>query len=176
MNTGHSRSRPFTEFDDPEEIDTNGVIAALDKRKGTYLRARVLSNNFDEATISTLYSVFYIDYGYTGLCEWNELFRLSDSEIRNLPPRCFECRLAEVQPAIIQSETHDWSPEANDTFRQLIDDTDGRVTAEVSHIIMHINFWALRRLCIRRTYTRFVRVTFVPITKKKLCAPAERGI
>lgn len=137
LNAGHGHRRPFAEFDDPDEIDTNGVIAAHDKRKGTYLRARILSTDFDEATESLLYFVSFIDYGYTGFCKSNELFRLLDSEIQNLPPRCFECRLAEVQPAIIRSETHDWSPEANDTFRQLIDDTDGRVTAEVSHIITH---------------------------------------
>lgn len=114
------------------------MIAAHDKQKDIYLRARVLSADFDEATESSLYFVTFIDYGYTGLCEPNELFRLLDSEIQNIPPRCFECRLAEVQPAVIKSETHDWSQEANDIFRQSIDDTDGRVTAEVSHIITHL--------------------------------------
>lgn len=160
----------LAEFDDTDDIETNGVIAARDKRNGTYYRARILGADFDEATDSLLYSVFYIDYGHTGLCKLTEMRRLLNYEMQNLPPRCFECRLAEVQPAIIQSETNDWSQEANDKFRDMIDDADQRVTAEVSHIIMHSVFthstayvFTARKRCLS---TSFEAIAIVFCTQK----------
>lgn len=137
MNSVQSYGRTLVEFVDSEDIDTNVVIAARDKRNGTFFRARILGSDFDEATESSLFTVFYIDYGHTGVCKLEELRRLVNQEMQNLSPRCFECRLAEIQPTIIRSETNDWSPEANDIFRSHIDRADGKVTAEVSSIIMH---------------------------------------
>lgn len=133
MNSGHSYSRTLAEFDEIDDIDTNVMIAARDKRNGTYFRARILGADFDEESDSLLYSVFYIDYGHTGLCKLEEMRRLLNDEMQKLPPRCFECRLAELQPAIVHSETNDWSQEANDTFRELIDEADQSVTAMVRH-------------------------------------------
>lgn len=132
------------EFGDSEEIDTNVVIAAREKRNGMFFRARIFGSDFDEATESTLFTVFYIDYGHMGVCKLEELRRLVNQELQNLPPRCFECRLAEIQPTVIRSETNDWSPEANDIFRNLIDGANRKVTAEVSPIIMHPIFTHIR--------------------------------
>lgn len=133
LNSGQSYGRTLVEFDETDDIDTNGVIAAREKRSGTFFRARILGSEFDEISDSLVYTVFYIDYGHTGQCKLAELRRLLKNDLQNLPPRCFECRLAELQPAITQSETNDWSQDANDLFHDLIDEADGRVTAEVSH-------------------------------------------
>lgn len=135
LNSGLSYGRVLIEIDELDDIETNGLFAARDKSNGLYLRARVVGTDFDESSESLIYSVVFIDYGHTGVCKREEMRRLLDHDLKNLPPRCFECHLAEIQPAIIQSETNDWSQEANETFRELIEDADHRASAEVSPII-----------------------------------------
>lgn len=136
LNSGLSYGRVLVEIDENDDIEANGLFAARDKSNGLYYRARIVGTDFDESSESLIYSVVYIDYGHTGVCKREEMRRLLDHDLKNLPPRCFECRLAEVHPAIIHSETNDWSQEANETFRELIEDADSRASAEVSPIII----------------------------------------
>lgn len=145
LNSGQSYSRTLAEFDETDDIDPNGVIAAREKRNGSFFRARILGSEYDEVSDSLVYTVFYIDHGHNGQCKLEEMRRLLNNDLQNLPPRCFECRLAELQPAITQSETNDWSQDANDLFHDLIDEADGRVTAEVSRAQLSHSLWACHR-------------------------------
>lgn len=136
LNSNSAYNRTLAGFSKSDDVDTNSVIAALDKSNGLLYRARILSIDcvdLDDTSDSKLYTVFFIDYGHTAQCELSGLRCILSHELQNLPPRCFECRLAEVQPAIIQSETNDWSPDANHLFHERIKEADYHVTAEVCH-------------------------------------------
>lgn len=75
--------------------------------------------------------MLFIDFGNTEECTIEELRRLSGASARfiHVPPRCFECYLHELQPAVLDAQNSTWSKAANKWFGR---ETDGKeVTAEV---------------------------------------------
>lgn len=124
-------NRVLAEITETGGVEVSDVIAARDQRSGNFMRARILAVESDANTDSTSYHIFFIDYGHTRTCKLTDIRQLMNPDLQNLATQCFECRLAEIQPNLMQSETNDWSQMANEKFRSMIDDADQEVVAEV---------------------------------------------
>lgn len=94
---------------------------------GTLYRARLvaLDEDMKSATVSL------IDIGRTLKCLPSHVYMFKqDNELSSLPPRCFQCRLAEIQPSTANiSGGYMWDSDAIELFKFFADDCE--VKAEV---------------------------------------------
>lgn len=121
---------PCKEFFD---ITHEQIIVARDQIDNKLRRARLVvwdlneyTNEFKPATVC------FIDYGYTQTCAPNDLYVFTrDSEMATMPARCFQCRLAEIQPSTMNlSGGHMWDQRAVQQFKHLL--LESQVKAKVS--------------------------------------------
>lgn len=106
------------------------VVAAKNSKDGKFYRARLINMGVDNNV--DLFTVFFMDIGTTEICKLEDLRQFRDRvpQATNLP-RCFECRLAQIEPSQICSKTGMWSETGNKLFADAIKRTNGNVTAEV---------------------------------------------
>lgn len=79
-----------------------------------------------------------MDFGNTEKCKLSDVRRFRGVSVgfMAIPPRCFECSLAQVQPSIINAPDGLWPIKANTLFREL---TEGeKVEAEVSECFCNL--------------------------------------
>lgn len=79
-----------------------------------------------------LFHVRLIDFGVEHECRLAELLRYggASAHYADVPPRSFECRLAELQPSQLTAERGMWTADAVEAFRALVmdgDEADGKV-------------------------------------------------
>lgn len=117
-------------FEDPTEIRNGQILAA--RFDGDYHRAKIICSTKSETGV--LYKCNFIDFGYDRMIEFDKLrrFRGVSAQFSDIPPRVFECRLAEVQPTSLNSERCTWTTEANRFFEGLVNDIT--VCAQVNSI------------------------------------------
>lgn len=130
----NSKTFPLERFSDVSELNENDVIAATVRRfDNSFVRAKILGSNKKKECDDQLivFLVSCIDYGFTEECNLSDLRRMVDTELRTLAPRCFECCLAETQPALMYSESHVWSKDANEYFTFLLENASNNVSIEV---------------------------------------------
>lgn len=107
---------PCTENDLPLNRSTIYVARCYDD--GKFYRARVISY---DSNVTFKAAVCFIDTGRTQKCEMADIFvftKLGETEEQaTMPPRCFPCRLAEIQPSTSNiSGGYLWDREAIDLF------------------------------------------------------------
>lgn len=88
-----------------------------------YYRARLIGYDFNGQTMTFKGTVCFIDTGLTQKCELADIFMFTKqgelTEQATMPPRCFPCRLAEIQPSTSNiSGGYLWDREAIDLFNQ----------------------------------------------------------
>lgn len=68
-----------------------------------------------------IHQIRFLDYGFIRDDCKLETLRLveSDSEFMDLPPRCFECSLAQLQPSVLMSPSGTWDSDAVKWFRNV---------------------------------------------------------
>lgn len=100
-----------------EKIDKRTIIVARNENDGRFYRARVLGRNADE--FREEFSIIFIDFGHKQKCSIDDLFNFSMKiEASQLPPRCFECCLAEIQPSTMNATGgNSWDFEAIELFK-----------------------------------------------------------
>lgn len=123
-------------FDSPSDIKLGQVLAALGDSgdSNNYYRARIerISQSKSEQWI---FDVFYLDIGSSGSVEFSQLrcFRGVSIQFVDVPPRVFECSLAEIAPSSLSSINSQWTNDAKEFF---IDETSNRnVTAEIYSVV-----------------------------------------
>lgn len=125
LNNFGSDIEPFA---DPTEVKNGQILAAC--LNGEYHRAKIICSTKSETGV--LYQCNFIDFGYEELLEFDKLrrFRGVSAQFSDIPPRVFECRLAEVQPSSLHSERCTWTADANRFFEGLVNNIT--VLAKVS--------------------------------------------
>lgn len=108
------------------EIPHDQILAARDT-DGKFHRARLidLDDDFKFATVC------FIDFGRTAKCQLPDLYTFTcESELSQLPPRCFQAKLAEIQPSTVNiSGGHMWDAAAVELFKS--NTLDREITAKV---------------------------------------------
>ncbi|EDW81074.1 uncharacterized protein Dwil_GK11214 [Drosophila willistoni] len=113
-------------------------LKLLAKRVDDFQRAQVIRVE----THSHQYPKFrvrFIDYGDIAVVPMDQLRFMSNQlkrEYDDLPPRCFECRLALVQPAALTSNYNRWPIKANEMVRKIA--MDGRVEMEIYSLVNNV--------------------------------------
>lgn len=110
-------------------ITREEIIVARDHIDNQLYRARMIAH--DNFTTYDPHTVSFIDYGRTQRCQVKDLYIFKcRNDLSTTPPRCFECRLAEVQPSNANlSGGNMWDSDAIDYFRSSVKDCE--VKAEV---------------------------------------------
>lgn len=118
-------------FDD-EIIDKATTIVARNENDGNLHRARLLNCGL-RVRSSAQCTVLFIDFGYTQKCELNELYTFKEkNNVASMPPRCFECCLAEVQPSTANlNGGNTWDHKAIELFK--LHTLENHVKAKVSN-------------------------------------------
>lgn len=111
------------------------IIAARNKNDDRLYRGRLISWDYDAFTKSYKATVCFIDYGHTQQCDLRDLYTFTmETEESTLPPRCFQCRLAEVQPSSGNiSGGFKWDNEAIESFKTFVLDRDVKAQVIISN-------------------------------------------
>lgn len=114
---------------DSDKIDKRSMLVVRDRKRDRLLRAQVC--NVDRRNRESKFTVMFIDFGHKQQCSLDELYtlKLKDDELR-LPPRCFECRLAEIEPSTLNRTAGNyWDFDAVELFKAKLEDV--KVVAKV---------------------------------------------
>lgn len=149
-----SRKNVVKRFDGADEIAVGQVLLVKTQlpfeSTAEYYRAKVLHIN-SSWRATNAYRLFLIDFGITDHFEFDYLRdpRLIASDFMKLPPRCFECSLAELQPSTINYPIGVWPREAQKCFEEYVKDveveadiysvTNGVVSVFIHPIIAKVN-------------------------------------
>lgn len=108
--------------DDYLKLTRDTIIVAHDHSDGKFYRARL--TGWDHDTYANIFkgSVRFLDSGHSQKVQMSDLYIFKkDIEQANMPPRCFECRLAEIQPSTANiSGGYTWSKRAIEKFQELV--------------------------------------------------------
>lgn len=115
----------------------NQIIVARDYNDNKLYRARFIAwdNEYDEFTHDFKYAtVCFIDYGYTQKCDVADLYVFTgNNEMATMPPRCFQCRLAEIQPSTVNlSGGNMWDHRAIQQFKLFLLECEVKAEVNVS--------------------------------------------
>lgn len=104
----------------------------------------------DSAAGFAQFHVRLIDFGVEHECQLDDLRRYAGActHYADVPPRAFECRLAELQPSQLTAERGQWTSDAIEAFRRLVMDGDNgsqpvvrlvvySVLDRVAHVYLH---------------------------------------
>lgn len=129
-----SRKNLVKRFNGLDEISVGQVLLVKThlpfESAAEYYRAKVLHINSSWRAPKT-YRLFLIDFGITDHFEFDYLRdpRMIASDFMKLPPRCFECSLAELQPSTINCPDGEWPRAAQKCFEEYV--KDGEVEADI---------------------------------------------
>lgn len=114
LNNENSDIEPFA---NPKEITIGHLLVA--HYNNEYSRANIIS--FLAKGNRIVYQVLFIDLGVRDEIEFSDLrrFRGVSAQFIDIPPRVFECRLAEISPSSIKSEKNIWTREDINTMASL---------------------------------------------------------
>lgn len=142
-----ARRNVVKRFDSDKEISVGQVLLVKTQLShdtaAEYYRAKVLHINpsWQEPKV---YRLFLIDFGITDYFEFDYLRnpQMIALDFMKLPPRCFECSLAELQPSTINCPDGKWPSEAIKCFEEFIGDGEIEaeiysVTNDVVHVFIH---------------------------------------
>ena len=74
-----------------------------------------------------------MDYGILAKCCFDDLRKFYDEASQFTdPPKCFECRLAEVQPSMIRSSCNVWDENAVNFLRETVQSGNDETVVKVS--------------------------------------------
>lgn len=123
---------PYIEmcFDD-DIIDKNTIIVARNRLDNRLHRARVLNWYKEKSEVQC--EVLFIDFGFVQKdCTKDDLYTFKRYfEAAKMPPRCFECCLAEIQPSASNlSGGSKWDYQAVEQFKRTV--LGKEVTAKVN--------------------------------------------
>lgn len=121
-------------IDDDLPLNRTTIYVARNHSDQKYYRARIVAYDFDSQTMTFKGTVCFMDTGLTQKCELADIFKFTKNgesiEQATMPPRCFPCRLAEIQPSTSNiSGGYLWDRKAIVLFIQLTQ--RGEVKAEV---------------------------------------------
>lgn len=131
-------------FDGADEISVGQVLLVKTQlpfeSAAEYYRAKVLHIKCSSRA-SKAYRLFLIDFGITDHFEFDYLRdpQMVASDFMELPPRCFECSLAELQPSTINCPNGVWPRESLKCFEKYT--KDGEVEADIYSVangIVHV--------------------------------------
>lgn len=117
-------------FDD-DIIDKNAIMVARNRLNNRLYRARVLNWYKDKSEVQC--EVLFIDFGCVQKdCVKDDLYTFKGYfEAAKMPPRCFECCLAEIQPSASNlSGGSKWDYQAVEKFKRMV--LGKEVTAKVN--------------------------------------------
>ncbi|XP_055295310.1 probable ATP-dependent RNA helicase spindle-E [Sitodiplosis mosellana] len=117
-------------------ITHDQIIVARDYDDNMLHRARFITWDYDAFTNEFKQAtVCFIDYGHTQKCDTKDLYVFTRAtEMATMPPRCFQCRLAEIQPSTINlSGGYMWDHRAIQQFKQLL--LECEVKAEIYSVV-----------------------------------------
>lgn len=119
---------PFESWD---QVTVGSVVAA--RYCGEFHRAKVV--DVIRSSNRHSYRVRIMDFGMFAKVFLGDLRQLSGvaAQFANIPPRVFQCRLAEVQPSSMASDKGVWTTESVNAFGELIKGMTTDVCVEVSY-------------------------------------------
>lgn len=115
-------------------LNRNMIIAVRDHMDDKLYRARLTEFDCDNSSMSFRGTACFIDTGRSQKCTLNDIYLFTNSvEQSEMPPRCFPCRLAEIQPSTSNiSGGFMWDREAIGLLEQF---ANNNVKAQVKAII-----------------------------------------
>lgn len=121
----------FYHCDDYMAITQASIIVARDHSDNKLYRAQLIGWDYDVKSKMFRGSVRFMDSGRSQKITMSDLFLFQqDIEQAKMPARCFECRLAEIQPSTANvSGGHMWDRQVIDKFSEFV--LNRRVIAEV---------------------------------------------
>lgn len=124
--------------DDDLPLNRTTIYVARDYSDNKFYRARLISYNFS-SQMTFKGTVCFIDTGHTQKCELKDIYvftkRGETLEVALMPPRCFPCRLAEIQPSTSNiSGGYLWDRGGIDLFKQYT--SRNEVKAEVKKSLL----------------------------------------
>lgn len=89
--------------DDDLPLNRSTIYVARNHCDQKFYRARLIGYDFNSQTMTFKGTVCFIDTGLTQKCELADIYLFTKRgellEQATMPPRCFPCRLAEIQPS-----------------------------------------------------------------------------
>lgn len=128
---------PCTDYTVITQIKSTNIVARDHTDRKLY-RARLISWDYDNIEGIFNGTVCFIDTGRKQKCRLNDLYVFTQQiEQAKIPPRCFQCKLAEIQPSMYNlSGGNMWDRGAFELFNSFIFDRE--VKAEVSQEVFII--------------------------------------
>lgn len=120
----------YYESVDSDKIDKRLLLVVRDRKSDRLLRAQVCKVDRSRPQ-KPKFTVMFIDFGHKQECSLDELYtlKLKDDELQ-MPPRCFECRLAEIEPSTLNRTAGNyWDYDAVELFKTKMRDV--KVVAKV---------------------------------------------
>lgn len=151
------------------QLNQTMILVARDQTDQKLYRARLIAWDYDQYSKIFKGTVCFIDTGRTQKCQLEDLFMFTQ-EIRQskLPPRCFQCRLAEIQPSTANiSGGHMWDRDGVERFKSLVNNI--KVKAEVNwlirlaHSALHLIHFITK---FNQFSCRFIRLS----TERRMCS------
>lgn len=110
------------------------IIVARNHDDHKFYRARLTSSDNNKFKIT----VCFIDYGRKQNCQIDDIYVFKrQTEQATMPQRCFQCRLAEIQPNLASGNL--WDSKAIELFK--VFSVDREVKAEVINFLIIINIF-----------------------------------
>lgn len=106
------------------------IIVARDENTQKLHRARLISWDYNDSIRNFKGTVCFIDSGRKQECHMNDLYIFTgQTEQITMPPRCFQCKLAEIQPSMANiSGGNMWDRKAIETFNSFVLDRELKAT------------------------------------------------
>lgn len=134
-------SRILESIVDQDHVQIAEILAARSAEDGNFYRAKVI--NMDKICEQIVFTVIFIDFGTITKCDVGDLLKIRNenyTEQTTLPPRCFLCCLAEVQPSVIHAVKNVWNKDANDLLVGKVRNKRMEFKVEVNLIVkMRVN-------------------------------------
>lgn len=129
--------------DDDLPLNHSTIYVARNHSDQRFHRARLIGYDFNSQTMTFKGTVCFIDMGLTQKCEPADIYLFTKKgemlEQATMPPRCFPCRLAEIQPSTSNiSGGYLWDRAAIELFNRYTERTE--VKAEVWKYSENTNF------------------------------------
>lgn len=132
---GHDILKSCTDY---TVLNRTMIIVVRDHIDNKLYRARLTEFDCDGVSLSFKGTACFIDTGRTQKCGLKDIYLFTRAvEQSKMPPRCFPCRLAEVQPSTSNiSGGFMWDREAIELFNKFA--LHSTVTAQVRNSVMEI--------------------------------------
>lgn len=149
-------------FNYPSDISKGMIVAAF--LHDSYHRAKVLNvERKSDAMVS--FRVFFIDYGNSETVEFSKLRNLKFDNLKDIPPRVFECCLAGIQPSSLNCPTGRWPKQAIELMQQVTNQEMSKssfvhleiysVINSVTSVIMKANNESVNEILVVKGYAQY---------------------